>query len=89
MDENNNNNSNIDASKLIADGTKMLWRKVPITVKLWIIGGAAVVLFLIIIIAAFSGGSSYQVGDYANEVTASGSVEEDFEEFWTELCDEG
>lgn len=68
--------------------TRTLWKKIPLHVKLYIFMGLGI-LVLIIVITAFFMGLGNIFLDYSDDVADSQEYKEEYEEYFTALCEEG
>ncbi len=62
------------------------WKMLPLTVKLWIIGGVVALFFIIILVTAVAGIIPSNFLDYSDEAQTSDNLKDEYEEFWQELC---
>ena len=83
MGEDNENNS------LLSDKAKILWKNLPLKVKLIIIGGIMGAVVILLGVSVVLGIIPSVFLDYSNDVQNSDDLKKEYEEYWSVLCEEG
>ncbi len=68
---------------------RSLWDKLPLSLKLQIIGGVALILVVFILIFGLISAIPSIFLNYSDEASISDDLKKEYEEFWKDFCEEG
>ena len=83
-DENNKKQN----SSIIKKGLKEGFKRLPLSVKLWILGGVGIALLVLLLVTLIAGAIPSIFLDYSNDVSETGDVSDEYTEYWADFCDE-
>jgi len=72
-----------------SDKLKVLWKNLPKSVKLYILGGVGVALIVLLGAGVLMGIIPSVFLDYSDDAQQSEDLKKEYEEYWAEICEEG
>ncbi len=71
------------------DKMKALWKNLPKSAKLTILGGVAAILLVLLGAGVFMSLMPSNFLDYSNDAQESDDLKAEYEDYWAEMCEEG